>query len=589
MAKRPPKHSEEWFRKVSAAPRTTAAAKERREKFLRVFGETGDIQTACDSVPVNYRTYLQWRLRYSDFKARVDSMKVGMTKADTAGQFEWREGFAEFRKQFFDMDSPWFHLEIIEALENAEPGSITLILMPPEHGKTTLLEDWANYKLAVDPTYRITFGSESVDHGKKVLGRVRGRMEADSPHGEYVARFGPFAPQTGGERKSKQPWGDTKFNVWRKGNFSIERDYSMRAIGIAGRVQGTRTDLLVMDDIQSLITLSQSQVYLDRFRQDWLTRSGAKAPVVIIGTRVGVDDFYEKLVATGIVTRIIKFPAWREDYGWLWPERNTEEEYATLRFNAGPETWSRNFMQDPMASASGPFAPEEVDAVKDKMRNTGDIAHDVAAMVIGLDPGYGRNAFLVGGMAETHLDVVDIQTDEDLRNTDNIIQLLEELLQTYHQWGKREVTHVVIEDKAFQKGLVEDEGLLDLVERYGFQVIGHDTGANKRDPNIGIPGMARSFRRKEVTIPWGDSETQEKMELLRKELVAWRAGMKGTELVQDLVMALWFSWIIWRDEKDTLAFQTSTTLQAGLGSWGERASGVLVPWSNGSPLRRSAA
>jgi hypothetical protein len=579
------KHSKEWFAMVSKPLRTTKEAEERRKKFLKVFADVGDVQKACKAIPVEYTTYLKWRQRDPVFKAKVDALRTNMSASDTAGQAVFNGGFAEFRKRFLFNDSPWFHLEIIDAIENAEPGRITLILMPPEHGKTTLIEDFSNMRLAEDPTYRITFGSEKLDHPRKVLGRVMARMEDDSPFHEYVAMFGPFVPQTGGERKSRQPWGTTHFNVWRKGETAGERDYSMAAIGITASIQGTRTDLLVMDDVQGYKSLSRSEEYFNAFRQDWLSRSGSKAPVVIIGTRVGPNDFYELLIQAGLVDRLILFPAHDEKGEWLWPERYSPEEYALMKRNAGEEAWARNYMQDPLASSSGAFSAAEVDAVKNKLRILDDpYAPDVAAVCIGLDPGYGRNAFVVTGMAETRLDVVEARADEDLRNTTSIMQILEDLLHTHHVEGRHPVTDVVIEDKAFQRGLVEDEDLLHLQERFGFNVTGHDTGLNKRDPNIGVPGMARSFRRQEIDIPWGDDHTAESMETLCRELVTWRP-VKGTILVQDLVMALWFNWLIWRDERETLVRGGGGFHTEGL-PFGARSSGLLIPVTSRSPLRR---
>lgn len=579
-------HSDEWHRMVSTPARSIKQAEKRRAEWLRIFKETQDVKMTCASIPVEYRTYLKWRQRFPDFAVKVDAARSNMDRVDTAG--EWDGGFAKFRKQFLGHESPWFHLKIVNALENAKPGRITLILMPPEHGKTTLLEDFSSEKLALDPTYRITFGSEKLDHPKKVLGLVMSRMEPDGGYDEYVARFGPFVPQTGGDRKTRQVWGTTKFNVWRKSEGAdSQRDYSMAAIGITASIQGTRTDLLVMDDVQGYKSLSRSEEYFAAFRQDWLSRSGSKAPVVIVGTRVGPNDFYELLINAGLVDELIMFPAWTEEYGWLWPERYTEEEYALMRRNAGEEAWARNYMQDPLASSSGAFAASEVDAVKNKLRSTiNPFREDISACVIGLDPGYGRNAFVVGGMAETHFDVLRARADEDLRNTSNIMQLLEDLLYDFHQEGRHPVTHVIIENKAFQKGLVEDEDLLALQEKFGFDIAGHDTGNNKRDANIGVPGMARSFRRQEIDIPWADAVSEAEMQVLCQELTSWRP-VKGTLLTQDLVMALWFCWIVWRDVRDTLSVMDDSFHSDGL-PWGSRSSGLLIPATHGSPLRRSA-
>jgi hypothetical protein len=74
---------------------------------------------------------------------------------------------------------------------------------------------------------------------------------------------------------------------------------------------------------------------------------------------------------------------------------------------------------------------------------------------------------------------------------------------------------------------------------------------------------------------------------LCRELVSWRP-VKGTELTQDLVMALWFAWLVWRDERGTLVSGDTGFTTDGL-PWAPRSSGLLIPATSASPLRRNNA
>jgi hypothetical protein len=114
--------------------------------------------------------------------------------------------------------------------------------------------------------------------------------------------------------------------------------------------------------------------------------------------------------------------------------------------------------------------------------------------------------------------------------------------------GGATVTDVVIEAMAFQKGLVHDENLLELRDYWGFSIRDHLTGWNKYDPDIGVPSMAESFRKHEIVLPYGeDSYTRFEIDELCRQLYAWKPGVRGNRLRQDRVMALWFSWIMWRE------------------------------------------
>lgn len=547
---------------LNGSHRLAREGEERRAKFVRAFEEIGDLQKALDSVPIKRSTYLHWRQRDKDWAARFDATRAGVKRSDT-NYHAWDGTFVDFRLKYFGMESPGFHLRIIAAIEQAKPGEITMILVPPEHGKTTLLEDYASMKLALNPEYRITVGSEGQPHARKFLTRVRNRMEPHGPYPEYVAKFGPFVPQIGGSRKTNQPWGADFFDVWKKGGYD-ERDYSMAAAGITSAIAGRRCDDLILDDVQSMRNLSSTEAMVNTFRQDWLSRPGSLGRTFIIGTRVSDNDFYEALLDADIIDHLIVIPAHEWTTPWpgpitrkspppdsvkfLWPERYSPANYVRMRSNVGESAWQRNYMQAPRKAGASTFTEDMVLTTVDSMRSVlHDPPVDVKLAVLGLDPGYGINAWMACGMTEEQLVPLSWRLDLNLANTQGIMQIGREIGDTVNTMTCS-VSDIMVEDKAFQHGLLEDESLLELAKHFGARIDGHQTGSNKYDENIGIPAMARSFLRGEIRMPGAsDASTTAAVEQLVSELVSWRPYKRGNRLRQDLVMALWFCWLKWRD------------------------------------------
>ena len=80
---------------------------------------------------------------------------------------------------------------------------------------------------------------------------------------------------------------------------------------------------------------------------------------------------------------------------------------------------------------------------------------------------------------------------------------------------------------AFQKGLLEDDRMMELQQRFGFRLIPHTTNRNKADPDLGIPSMPMAMIRREITIPWADEESTTVMGVLLDQLHIWRPWMGG--------------------------------------------------------------
>jgi hypothetical protein len=507
-------------------------------------GKTHDEALAI--VGVGYTAYRKWRHLYKDFAAQVDSINAPIRERRLS-QGRWEGTFSQFRSEFFGHQSPWFHERIIQALEEGDPGSVTLITIPPEHGKTTTIEDYCNFKLGMSPTTRITVGSEKSDHSRKVLGRVKNRMETDGPYPFYARTFGPFRAPEKSHKKAKQPWAATHFDVFLKGNFD-ERDFSMAATGMGSAIAGTRTDLLIVDDPQSRKSLNRTGELFQIFRQDWLSRPGAKGRTVILMTRQGENDFADALIQSEILDYHIVLPAWHERYGWLWPERYSDEEYERMKRNVGQEAWEHNYMQIARPRHSIVFTRETIELGRNNNRsilNMRSPDHKPWPVIIGLDPGYNV-AGLTAAIDGPKFQIIEARKPRNLSGTEALIAELEDLVARIHLPGEAYVSDVVIESKAFQKGLLTDERIMAMRRQYGFRILPHETGNNKYDEDLGVPQMVHSLLREEIEWPWGDELSRRQLKELEDDMYRWRPGIKGSRLEQDTLMATWFAWLLWR-------------------------------------------
>lgn len=571
-------------------------AEARKERLIGLLLQGVPVTDAIAEIGVSEAAYRQWRKRDEFFAAEIDAIVNGTRRFKTDLIDDWK-GFADFRLKFFGHKTPPHQQLIVQALEDAEPGDITLILVPPEHGKTTLFEDYACFKLATNPEWRSTIGTEAQMLARRIIGRIKNRLEPDGPFPKFVQAFGPFTPQRNEGRATRQVWAQDYFNVLNRKS-SDNRDYNMVGIGFGSNIAGTRTDHLHCDDLQSMKTLGQTEKMLETFQQDWLTRPGETGKTTINGTRVGDGDFYEGLIEAfdgKSFFRLVRLPAIVDDPATgekrpLWPyDPETKSGYTMrqlerLREKVGESAWARNYMQAPRAKSLGTFTEDIIDRCLNPERIIGsELPVPGAPVYIGLDPALGGvNCLVAVQITGTKLYLLDIQEDVQLARNEQIMDRLETMLVNVRARGGH-TTDVVIEAMNFQRGLARDERLKEMADRWGFASREHLTGSNKYDSDIGVPSMVSSFIKREIDIANGDDErTREIAAALRNQLLRWRPGARGTHLRQDQVMALWFVWILWQSRRKTVD-TASTSFKAHALPWKPTNTGLLVP-SNGSPF-----
>jgi hypothetical protein len=536
-------------------------------------------------VGVVYHTYEYWRRTDPIFRAQIDVARAGVDAVAS----EWTGSHAEFTAKWFGMQFSTFQALYLSELDAAPPGNIVMALWPPEHGKTTTFENYASEKLAIEPNFRMTVASESITIAKKIVGRIRNRMEPEGPFPAYVREFGPFRPPTGARDATvAQPWSSQYFNVYKKSTHD-ERDYSMMALGYGSSIVSTRCDHLHIDDLQSTKTKNDTDKMEEWLRQDALSRPGEYGKTSIAGTRVAEDDIYERLAddpeLDGIL-KVLRFRAIMTDYSdpdnpkevALWPERYDLDQLDRQRRKVGQEAWDRNYMQNPGASRKdATFQDEHIDPCKNHLISLHHNPTHGSVVYVALDPALGGlNCVMAAEVKPNKLCIRAIREVGGLRANEQIMQELNAVV--FRMNSTANVSDVVIEAMNFQKGLSRDERLMEMSRHYGFAMREHLTGWNKYDEDIGIASMVTSFVKGEIELPWADDDiTRNEIGELIRQLKAWKPRKRGNKLRQDRVMALWFLWILWRSRYKAAPSTDAAAQWTRNVPWAGTKSGLIIP------------
>lgn len=526
-------------------------------------------------------TYEDWRMKHKDWARKVTALRA------QRGDHQGAQGldFINFRKLYFEHDTPPHHLRMIEAVERQEPGSMLLILAWPQAAKSTTMIDRVNYLLGpVDPNRRIAIISEGQDLARKLLGQVKDRMTEEFLFQAYIASFGPFkAP----DRELNRPWNADYLTVLQAKN--DEKDYSCESRGAGSTLYGGRFDWIWFDDIQSDRNIEQTDKLLRYIRQTALTRPDLERGfITFTGSRVGPTDIYHKMIEEEVLDQVLTLAAldrWvdRDDHFTVryskdgkkvvanpdcpaiptW-DRFSLQRLAEIRQKVGEEIWSRTYMQRSFDSAAQTFTEEMLENVKDRTRIAGP-AQIGTNVIASIDPAFdsGRCAFVVVAYDSTRLYVLDALVLTDVTRYEDIYGQMMAWSAQYRP------TEWIIEQNNFQRGLPQDDRVKEMERKFNFRTYPHQTSRNKNDSVLGVAMMASAFMADadgmtEISLPWGDDQTAKRIGDLTDELRLWRPRKLGRDLRQDLVMALWMAWLRWERDRRTMRVESKAWNVGGM-------------------------
>ena len=569
---------------------------ERKEALVKMVTEGMTIRQACDIVGITVQTVqAAYYVQDPEFKARLQAARLAAErrkKEEKSGRVSPRytnalsTEFTDFRDTFFSHKTAPHHLLMVEAIENARPGELSLILAFPGAGKSTLLTDYLNYRVALDPNIRIAMFSESQSLARKSLGQIARRMTDTTAFGPYIGRFGPFRTPIGSQEKdfvgrvTGNPWTADYLRVHKATH--DEKEFTLESKGVGSALYGGRYDFMLYDDLQSTKNLNATDSILNWLRQDAITRPGHDdGGHVFIGSRVGRGDLYSVLEDEQMLARFVKIPAldrWvdrddmylfrngRIELNPTCPAQPTWDSWslqalAQRRHLVKEEIWTRTYMQKDFLGTDVTFTDLMLAKVKDTRLEQGTSFGSYT--VLSVDPALdsGICAFLVAGCSTDRMVLSELRTSKEMRRYEDIYAQIDQLA------SRHKPTIVVVEENNFQKGMLQDDRLIALARRHGFLLHAHRTGRNKHDPVLGVMSMASAFTEEEISVPWCTPADQEMFRPLMEELRTWLPSKRGAELKMDTVMTLWFAWLQWENVRRTILGRNDNVIRRDVPSW----------------------
>lgn len=523
--------------------------------------------------------YQRWRIDHPEWKGALDAAR------DVDGGLGYAHGFARWRHEFLGRRTFAHQQVMIDAIESAPTLSVTLILVPPEAGKTTVLEEYCAYLISQNPSVRIQYWAKNPTEARKRIMRVKAILTepmstrgADGVFGKIIGRFGPFYQK--GQELSR-PWRAEEFTVFKAP--LRERDGTMEAKGIKTNTQGTRAELIVFDDVQDLANLNDSETILKKIRQEGSTRlsepTGGKA--IWIGTRVDVNDIFDLMYqlpeSDWFLHQVIEIPALDAEGNSYCPDMHPVSVLERRKKLVGPEAWARCYMMNPLSAGRMTFPRESIVAAKSTTTGWGRVVGGMPC-ILSIDPALapGIAAFLVASVQDPeHLRLVELTRHHNFAGIGNITSEMERLFIAYPA-----ISDLVIEDNNFQKAVLDDPEFIRLTTKYNVTVHDHTTGRNKQHHDIGITALGRGFVGGEIIVPDADDGTTRSMfKWGLEQLEKWKPGVPDKIIKQDFVIVLWMAWKLLAEIRAQLEADKKQDLQ----QWRRHQAATF------QPMRRQSA
>jgi len=325
-----------------------------------------------------------------------------------------------------------FHKEIIQAIESRH--NKILILIPREHGKTTLLIGYVIYVLLTRKYRFILFVSSSQSQARRIASTVKIEFETN--------------------QNLIQDFGNLQGSVWQSEEITLINGARLIIVGMGTgirgmNIQGQRPDLIILDDVET-DKHHYSAVESERLKKIFyhaILNLGKNAKIIVIGTMGAKHGLLYELT-TKNDWKIIKYSAIVNNKP-LWPERWSLKDLERKRMEIGDVAFQREFMNE-LVETEQVFSPMEIDTIP-----------PLNQVVGGIDFATGRgkdyNAFVIVGFDGKNYYVVNAIQG---KNVQKFITQVKTLSQEYG------VKQIYAEQNNFQSFIVQE------LARQGLNVIG---------------------------------------------------------------------------------------------------------------------
>ena len=468
------------------------------------------------------------------------------------------DDFVEFRDKYFlteqniPYETPEFQKRWIDAiLETIKNGKRLMVLSPPRHGKTDLLTHFCVYMICKNPNMRIMWVGGNEDIAKNAVGSVLDHLENNEQLIQDYATYEGFRPMN----KSGKSWSTSQFTVATRTVSGIKSP-TLVAVGKGGKILSRDADLIISDDIEDHGSTVQPSAR-ENTKNWWTTtlqsRKEEHTGMVVIGSRQHPDDLYNALLNNDawetIVERAHDLEVPLEDETidhtkhMLWSGKRSHkwllEQLAAAETTGGRNIFEMVYLNKAVPAGMELFGAEMIDSCLDRSRILGDVPPHTA-LIAGLDPastGYQAAVLWAYNQKTGQLWLVDLRND--------LGGGISKALKVMQEWHEQYfLSHWIVEENGFQKAIGQDKEIKNWAGVNGVRIEGHQTYKNKWDPVFGVTAMVPMYEQQKINLPWGNPQTQRKVNVLRQQLIYFSSASgtnsRSVNSKTDLVMASWF-------------------------------------------------
>ena len=426
-----------------------------------------------------------------------------------------------------DLEPQRFHEEWHDLCEEHQR---LVLFAPREHGKSTQLSVIRPiWLLGRQPDLRLAIISSTLLQSRKWLSMIKTNIE-------FNQRLRRVFPNLKREDRKGWPrgWYSDAIIVQRSSKAAMEeKDYSIQAMGIMGRLLGTRLDGAILDDV-----LDPHNTMTETGRQktwDWifsvLVGSIVEGGFIwCIGTAWHEEDAYHRIERElGKIYRVARYQAGVEPCIWpaQWPEERLQKRREELR----ELEYNRQMLNIAIGEATQFFPIPKVRRCQELCSDPKTWWHMLRPedqkqfrwITAGVDLGmsdirgsHESSIFVLGIDGEQRRHVIHIRSGLWL-GTD----LLRQIIEVYRLYGVREVLMETNAAQLHVATMMRDNDVLKALgvkthEISGLRVFGQYTTGNRNDIKWGIRGMGPEFDAEEWRIPRGQPEVEAWVDELRK-------------------------------------------------------------------------
>jgi hypothetical protein len=390
--------------------------------------------------------------------------------------------------------------------ELAEKYDRLLIWSHVNSGKTTQLSVLRSvWELGRDCTLRFVILSNTASIAVKILRAIMNLIE----HNPTVKKIFP-------NLEPDEPWNTTELTVKRP---TWAKDPSVRAVGVSGSLTSGRVDRLIVDDIldpENTGTEAARKKVSDWYKKVAIGRQTRRMKILVVGTAYHPKDLLHELAAQKRF-RWFRFPVITSKGVVAWPELWPTERIERMREELGPAEFARQMLCLARDDEESRFKQAWIDEALRKGEGL-SLQYELDELAEGYETYTGVD---LGVKRSRRADKTAIFTFiEDPKGNRRVLWIeagkftMDEIVAKIVSHHQRYRSTIAVENNGAQDFLVQH-----MTSNTSLPILPHTTGRLKKDPVLGVEGLAVELANGKWVIPNIGGKTEPEVEAWISEML----------------------------------------------------------------------